>query len=193
VTLAVIGGTFDPVHLGHLILAEEIRAEFSLDRVLFVPAFAPAHKSAPDPAAGGASPADRLRMLECAIGSVAGFAVDDCEIRRGGVSYTIDTLGELIRSYAPEGKPALVIGDDLIEGFPLWRKPEAIAATADLILAHRSSAEERPFPYPHVWAHNLLIPVSSSLIRSRIRRGLPVRFLLPEGVRQFIEARGLYR
>jgi nicotinate-nucleotide adenylyltransferase len=192
-TLAVLGGTFNPVHLGHLILAQEVQVEFAVDLVLFVPAAVPAHKRAPEAQTRGASPEDRLRMLGMAIEGVPGFAIDDCELRRGGVSYTIETLADLSRRYPAAGRPLLVIGDDLLPGFEAWREPAAVAERARIVVAHREQKEETPFPYPHEYCHNSLVPISSSSVRERIAKGLPVRFLVPEAVRGYIESRGLYR
>jgi nicotinate-nucleotide adenylyltransferase len=188
VTLAIMGGTFDPVHIGHLILAQEVRAELGYDTVLFVPSSLPAHKRPPE-----ASSDDRLAMLRAAVDGVSGFAVDDCELRRGGVSYTIDTVAHVAGAYRLDRRPGLVVGDDLVAGFAAWREPEAVAGASEIVLAHRERAEELPFPYPHVYCHNPLVAVSSSSVRERVRRGLPIRFLVPDAVARHIEARGLYR
>lgn len=192
-TLAILGGTFNPVHLGHLILAQEVQSQFGVDLVLFVPAAIPAHKKPPEAEARGASPEERLSMLHAAIEGVPGFAVDDCELRRGGVSYTIDTLADLSSRYPAAGRPLLVIGDDLLAGYDSWREPATVAQRARIVVAHRARAEETPFPYPHEYCHNPLMPISSSSVRERIARGLPVRFLVPEAVRRYVESRGLYR
>jgi nicotinate-nucleotide adenylyltransferase len=193
VTLAIIGGTFNPPHIGHLILAQEVQAEFGFDTVLFVPSSIPAHKPPPGAEAGGATPEDRLRMVRAAIDGVPGFALEDCELRREGVSYTIDTLAHVARCYNIDGKPGLVVGDDLLTGFAAWREPADIARLSTIIVAHRERGEELPFGYPHEYCHNPLIPVSSSSVRDRIRRRLPVRFLVPDAVLRYIEARGLYQ
>jgi nicotinate-nucleotide adenylyltransferase len=193
VTLAILGGTFNPVHIGHLILAQEVQGQFAVDLVLFVPAAIPAHKRPPEAERKGASPDDRICMLRAAIEGVPGFAADDCELRRGGVSYTVDTLADVSRRYPASGRPLLVIGDDLLAGFATWREPEAVAERARIVVARRAREVKAAFPYPHEHCNNLLIPVSSSSVRERIGRGLPVRFLVPEAVRLYIEERGLYR
>jgi len=193
VTLAILGGSFNPVHIGHLILAQEVQAQFAVDLLLFVPAAIPAHKRPPEAEPKGASPDDRLSMLRDAIEGVPGFAADDCELRRGGVSYTIDTLADVSRRYSAAGRPLLILGDDLLAGFGAWREPEVVAERARIVVAHREREEAAAFPYPHEYCNNLLIPVSSSSVRERIGRGLPVRFLVPDAVRLYIEDRGLYR
>ncbi len=186
--LLVLGGSFNPVHVGHLILAEELRWEFGYDLALLVPSHRPPHKDAFD----DPGPAHRIEMLRLAVGDDPSIAVDDCEIRRGGISYTIDTLAELRRRYAIEGKPGLAIGDDLVPGFPAWRDPEGLAEAADLICAHRSCDEELPLAYPHRYAHNSLVRISSSELRSRIASGRPFRRLLHPEVYRYISEGGLY-
>ncbi len=185
--LLVFGGTFNPIHLGHLILAEELKAEFGYDLVLFVPSARPPHKELrEDPGA----PA-RLSMLRLAIQDNPGFAVDNCELSRSGPSYTIDTLRGLSSRHVFEGKPGLVLGDDLAAGFPSWKEPCAIASESDLILARRG--EERVvLDFRHKKASNRLIPLSSSEIRGLIHRGRSVRYLVPDPVVEYICERGFY-
>jgi nicotinate-nucleotide adenylyltransferase len=186
--LLVLGGSFNPVHIGHLVVAEELRWEFGYDLALFVPSLRPPHKSLAEEPGG----ARRLEMLRLAVEHDGGFAVDGCEIERGGISYTIDTLQDLSSRYPLEGKPGLVIGDDLIPGFPAWRMPGELAEAADIICAHRSSAEELPLAFPHRYAHNSLIQISSSMVRERIAAGEPFRRLLPPAVFRYIAENGLY-
>jgi nicotinate-nucleotide adenylyltransferase len=131
-------------------------------------------------------------MLAASVTADPRLAVDDCEIRRKGVSYTIDTLGDIKKRYLPEGKPALILGDDLARDFPQWKKAGEIAEQADIIIAHRMNAEESPFPFPHRWLKNGIMDLSSGAVRDRIRRGEGWRYLVPPGVRLLIEGRGLY-
>jgi nicotinate-nucleotide adenylyltransferase len=138
------------------------------------------------------SSADRLDMLSASIPADPRITIDDCEIKREGVSYTIDTITDIIRRYQPEGKPGLVLGDDLVRGFSQWRQAEDIIARTDIIIAHRLSAEPVEFPYPYTQLDNEIIELSSALIRGRIEQGDPWRYLVPEGARFIIEDRGLY-
>jgi nicotinate-nucleotide adenylyltransferase len=186
--LLVLGGSFNPVHIGHLVMVEEIRAEFGYDLALLVPSLRPPHKSMIEEPGGEL----RLEMLRLAIDGDSSLAADACEIERGGISYTIDTLRALAARYPIEGKPGLIMGDDLIPGFPSWRRPEELAEAADLICAHRSCSDELPLAFPHRYAHNSLIQVSSSMVRSRIAEGGPFRRLLPPAVYRCIVERGLY-
>jgi nicotinate-nucleotide adenylyltransferase len=188
VRLLLLGGSFNPVHVGHLIMAEELRDEFGYGLVLLVPSFRPPHKDL----VNEPGPQHRLAMLHLAAAGDPGFAVDDCELRRGGLSYTIDTLAEIAERYAIEGKPGLVVGDDLVPGFGTWHRPADIAQAADLVCAHRSCVDELPLAYPHRYAHNSLVQVSSSMVRERIAEGRPFRRLLDPSVYGYIREHGLY-
>jgi nicotinate-nucleotide adenylyltransferase len=187
VRLLLFGGTFNPLHWGHLLAAEELRDEFGYDLVLFVPAACPPHKTiAGDPGAEA-----RLAMLELGVRDNPAFRVDPCELSRPGLSYTIDTLRCLPDRYDIEGKPGLLIGDDLASGFSSWRSPELIAESADIIIARRGGADFH-FPYKHTRATNRLIPISSSEIRQRMAEGRSVRYLVPDPVLEYMEEKGLY-
>jgi len=186
--LAILGGTFNPVHVGHLFLAEETLTLLGYDRILFVPACVPVHKMMEIEV--GAR--HRLRMLRLAVTGNRGLRVDDCELERGGDSYAIDTLLDVLERYRPEGRPGLIIGDDLVEGFASWRQASRLAELAELIVAHRNSAERVPLQYPCRYLVNTLLPVSSSEIRRRLACGRSVRNLVPERVLRYIRRHGLY-
>ncbi|MDR1107917.1 MAG: nicotinate (nicotinamide) nucleotide adenylyltransferase [Spirochaetaceae bacterium] len=186
--IAILGGSFNPVHLGHLFLADGVISAFGYDRVILVPAFQSPFK----PDARITPPEDRLDMLLASLTADPRLTVEDCEIRRKGVSYTIDTLEDIYRRYLPEGKPALILGDDLARDFPQWKKAGEIAEKADIIVAHRISAAEIPFPFPHRRLNNEIMDLSSGMIRDRILRGESWRYLVPPGARLLIEDRGLY-
>lgn len=185
----ILGGTFDPVHVGHLFLADETRRLLGYERVIFVPTNLPAHKETER----GASAAQRLAMLESAVSGVDGFAVDDCEVLRGGVSYSVETVPELVARHDITGKPGFVIGDDLIAGFARWKEADRLAAMVDLIVAHRSTEKRLEFAYPHRYVENALLPITSTEIRHRIASGMSYRFLVPDAVYKQIEREGLYR
>ena len=172
----ILGGAFNPVHIGHLILAEELAIEFGYDRVLLIPSFQPPHKTLKD----DPGPDARLAMLRLAISPDPRFEIETCELERGGVSYTVDTLDYLRSAYSMSGRPGLVIGDDLAPGFHTWRDPEGIVGKAELIIARRSGLRPETFDYPCRYASNLLIPVSSTLVRQRVSVGGAWRHLVPE-------------
>jgi nicotinate-nucleotide adenylyltransferase len=192
--LAILGGTFNPVHVGHLFLAEEARALLGFDRILFVPANIPVHKTMPVEV--GAK--HRLAMLRLAVAGHRDFRVDACELERGGNSYMIDTLLDVLRRYRPEGRPGLIIGDDLVAGFPAWKQAARLAELAELIVARREAdgppppAPAWPFPACVRRLENLLLPVSSSEIRRRLSAGRSVRHLVPERVLRYIRRHRLY-
>ncbi len=188
--IAVFGGSFNPPHIGHLILAEEVLALGMYDRILLIPSYIPPHKNAEnDPGAD-----IRLAMLSAAFEEWPNITIEPCEINRKGISYTIDTLSEISIRYPVEGKIGLVMGDDLAPEFlSVWKDPHRILESADILVAHRDHAHELPLAYPHRYLHNLIIPVSSSLVRKRIMEGGAWRALVPAKVREIIERYGLYQ
>jgi nicotinate-nucleotide adenylyltransferase len=188
VTAAILGGTFNPVHVGHLCLAEEVRSALGYERVILVPASVPVHKD-PTPVIPGVH---RLAMLRLAVAGSDGLLVDDGELVRGGPSWTIDTVVELVPRYGITGRPGLVIGDDLAAGFSTWKDAERLAGMVDLILARRTGERHAEFPWPHRVVMNPLITVSSSDLRRRVADGRSIRFLTPDPVVAYIAAHGLY-
>jgi len=188
VRLLLFGGSFNPVHIGHLVMAQEVRAQFGYDLVLFIPSLHPPHKTfAEDPGAE-----HRLAMLRGAVDGDSCLGVEDCEIRRGGTSYTIDTVRDIASRYPVDGKPGLIVGDDLIPGFAAWKEPGIIARETDIICARRTSPGRLELSFPHRYADNPLVAVSSSLIRERARSGRPFRHFLPRSVYEYILREGLY-
>jgi nicotinate-nucleotide adenylyltransferase len=185
----MFGGSFNPIHIGHLILAEEARHALGYTHVALVPAaLRPMKVLDSDP-----GPQDRLAMTRAAAEGDPSLIVWDGEIRRGGLSYTIDTVRELIASFDLDDKPGLLLGDDLLAEFPQWREPAALARESRIVCAHRKHPERLPFPYDHDYLENLLVPVSSQLIRERIASGRPYRRLVPDAVWRIIERNGYYR
>lgn len=187
-TIALLGGTFNPVHLGHLNIAREVRDRMSYDRIVFIPANLPAHKRIEM----DVGVEHRLTMLELAVSICPEFSVDDCELRRGGTSYTIDTVRDLGSRYHLDGKPGLIIGDDLVEDFKTWRNVDRLVGLVDLIVAHRKSPHQIKIDFPCRYIDNSLYPVSSSEIRERLKRGESVEDCLPERVLRYVTSNGLY-
>ncbi|MEO9253955.1 MAG: nicotinate-nucleotide adenylyltransferase [Tepidiformaceae bacterium] len=190
--LLLLGGTFDPPHLGHLVLAECARTQFAstaaLPSVLFLPAGDPYRK-----ASRFVSPAlHRLAMTRLAVASNPNFVVDDREVRREGPSYTVDTLEEL----HSEGHANLILllGTDAIADMPNWKQPERIRELATIAVAPKADGSaELPGPANTVFVTMPLLPISSTLIRSRAVAGLPIRYLVPDSVEAYIREHGLYR
>jgi nicotinate-nucleotide adenylyltransferase len=187
VKTAIFGGTFNPVHIGHLIIADEVLAQTDCETVLFVPANIPPHKEVADP---GASL--RLQMLRKSIEDNPRLCVSDCEISRSGISYSIDTIRHLVGSGITEPNPFLIIGDDLLEGFESWREYESILHESSLIVVHRRSAERVSVRFPHLYVENELFPISSTIIRTKIRENMAWRYLVPDAARKVIEEHRLY-
>jgi nicotinate-nucleotide adenylyltransferase len=186
--IAILGGSFNPVHLGHLYLADAVISTFGYDRVVLIPAY----KSPFKQGAAAPSPQDRLDMLAASIPGDPRLVIDDCEIRREGVSYTVDTLADIIRRYMPQGKPGLILGDDLARDFPKWKNSAAIFAQADIIIARRILSEAGDYPYPCQQMRNEVMEISSAQVREWIAQGKHWRYLVPAGARSIIEERRLY-
>jgi len=191
VKLAILGGSFNPVHIGHLFLADAALTRFGYDRVILIPTFQSPFKIG----AEGASPSDRLEMLAASIPGDPRLTIDDCEVRRQGVSFTIDTIHDIIARHKPEGKPGLILGDDLASTFSQWQKPAEIAELVDIIIARRVTGPDpglADFPYPYRAMDNEIIDVSSHMVREKISKGENWRYLVPPGARYLIEDRLLY-
>jgi nicotinate-nucleotide adenylyltransferase len=186
--LALLGGTFNPIHIGHLFIAEEVRVSLGYDKIVFVPAFKPAHKDIAD----DDQPELRLAMVRAAVAGNPHFMVEDSEIRRNRTSYTIETVQELLRKYPAAGRIGLILGDDLVKGFNSWKGVEELLATVRVIVASRRSAQKTPFPVECDYLNNVVVNVSSSDIRGRIAAGQAWRYLVPEAVHDIIREHGLY-
>lgn len=187
--IGVFGGTFDPPHIGHLIVAGDVHARLGLDRVLFVPSAVPPHKIARVRASADL----RARMVRAATGGDPRFEVDELELRRDGPSYTVDTLREL-RDRFRGAELFFLIGMDALRDFPTWRAPDEILRMAQLAVLARAGDEE----LPEVGSGTVLVPVtridlSATEIRRRIAAGESIRHLVSEPVREIIAREGLYR
>lgn len=183
--LGIFGGTFDPPHIGHLIVAQDAHAALNLDRVIFVPAAVPPHKRTVRITAA----AIRLEMLRAAIAGNPIFDVDDLELRREGPSYTVDTLRAL-RARTPEATLVLLLGADQYRDLHTWHESAEIRRLAEIaVLARGGVTLADGVPVTDVTR----IDVSGSAIRRRVAEGLPIRYLVPEPVERLIAKYGLYR
>ncbi|MDQ3556360.1 MAG: nicotinate-nucleotide adenylyltransferase [Gemmatimonadota bacterium] len=185
--VGVFGGTFDPPHVGHLIVATEAHRALELDRLLFVPAALPPHKG------GGVhtSPRVRLEMVRRAIRGDQRFGAEDVEVRRAGPSYTIDTL-RIFAERMPGAELFLLIGADNLRDFSAWREPRQIMSLARLVVLARAG-EEGDGTVPAIRIPVTRIDVSSTAIRRRVGAGESIRYLVPEAVRRMVERHGLYQ
>lgn len=189
--IGVFGGTFDPPHIGHLIVAADVRHALGLDTVLLVVANDPWQKSGTREVTRAAL---RLAMVEAAVGDVEGLDVSDVELRRGGTSYTADTLAELAARH-PGAELFLVLGSDAAAGLPTWERVEEVRDLATVVVVTRPGAEDgRPPPgWDWVRVETPRLDVSSTDLRARVAEGRPLDFLLPAPVIDRIHALGLYR
>jgi nicotinate-nucleotide adenylyltransferase len=186
--IGILGGTFDPIHTGHLALAHAAQNQFLLDRVLFVPAFIPPHKAA----RRDITPAPyRFRMVELALRDEPSFEVSDIELNRPSISYTVDTLRELKKRH-PEDEFFLILGEDAFQDFSTWRDPAAIRDLARFLIAPRGAGRDT-LPDPEAqWIEMEECPISSSGIREKIRQHTPVSALVPAAAEAYIRRMKLY-
>ena len=188
--LGILGGSFNPFHLGHLSLAGKVLSTLNLDRVVFIPAYRSPFKLNGESIEDNAN--DRIRMIAAAIAGDNRFTIDNCEIKRGGVSYTIDTLEDIIARYLPTGKPVLIIGDDLADEFPKWRDSERILKLADIAIACRLNSAAGNYPFKHIQIVNDIMDISSHTVRQKISRRENWESLVLPGTRAIIENKQLY-
>lgn len=218
--LAIYGGSFNPIHSGHLMVADSA-LDLGYDKVLFVPTFIPPHKQL----AGSVSPSSRLAMIEAAISGNPKFEIEPCEIQRGGISYTIDTVRFLKEKYrgSLSGKIGLILGQEIAAEFGKWKNPDDVAAFCDIIIATRQNMSgekmrlspfgNKPrgdyiggidaqgefmeinkdnFKWDFIPLKNMILPLTSTDIRNRISQGKSWRYLVPPAVHDYIVANGLY-
>jgi nicotinate-nucleotide adenylyltransferase len=197
VRVGILGGTFNPPHLAHLVCAQEAYRELGLDQVTFIPAGTPPHK----PVAAEPGAEHRLELCRLAIAGDDRFAVSDLELRRDGPSYTVDTL-DVLSKHAPSTELFLILGGDIAAGLPRWHQPERVLELATVAIAERRGTAKasvqraldeltggdraRFFQMPR-------IGISSTMVRRRVRARQPIRYFVPDGVAGYIETHGLYR
>lgn len=196
--VGILGGTFNPPHIAHLVCAQEAHAQLGLDRVLLMPAGEPPHKTL---APGDPSREDRHALCTAAIDGDARFAVSRAELDRPGRSFTVDTL-RLLRDQDPEAELTFIVGGDMAASLGSWREPEAVLELATLAVAERVGAGREAIELalaPLAGADRVRyfdmprIDVSSSLVRERVAAGRPIRYLVPDAVAEAIDREGLYR
>lgn len=190
--VGVFGGTFDPIHWGHLVLAEEALLAAGLDRILFVPSGLPPHKSART-----LTPfKHRLAMVRLAVAGLAAFEVSEAEADEARPHYTLDTLASLSRE-RPADELSFLLGSDSLLEMRSWRDPEAIIRLCPLVVLPRpgfdAAGADPAFTGRVTLVDGVSVSISSTLIRRRLARGAPVRFLVPGPVREYIRRNGLYR
>jgi nicotinate-nucleotide adenylyltransferase len=188
VKIGILGGTFDPIHYGHLILGEQVGGQLGLDRVIYVPSFRPPHKTS----GGILTACHRLKMVALAVRDNPHFLVLDIEIKRRGTSYTVDTLREIKRLY-PKAELYFLCGSDLVGELPNWMDIDEIYRLARFVLAKRPGFGKRLSGRHFIKIHVAQVDISSSLIRSLVKQGRSIRYLTPYSVAAYIKKHGLYR
>lgn len=186
--VGILGGSFNPIHMGHLILAEEAREKLKLDKVFFIPIYLPVHKDAKDLL----PPEKRLRMVKLAISGNPYFEALDIEVRRRGKSYTIDTLRDLRQLYPEVDKFFFIVGSDALNYLDSWKDIKEVMKLAKFVVASRPN-----YPLKDI-SGNVLplviepVDISGYRLRQRLKDGESVRYYLPESVYRYIAKEGLY-
>ena len=190
--LGIFGGTFDPIHLGHLILAEELKEELGLQKVIFVPSANPPHKGS----SVLSEAKHRFMMTQIAIQDNPAFVLSDLELKREGKSYTIETINQFKELY-PQSELYLLLGSDVLEELHLWKEPEKIFEQIKVVIAKRPGFDKMYPQNSYVKKSQVIsidgLNISSSRIRERVKAGKSVRYLVPPGVEEFIQAKNLYK
>ena len=197
--IGLLGGTFNPIHLGHLLIAQDALEQLALDRVKFIPLATPPHKTVE----AMAGERDRIRMINLAIRGNQRFEVDDLEIRRGGKSYSVDTLTELRRRH-PQADLFFIIGADSLRELHLWRDAQRVVRLCTFVTVPRPGFESKPVVDRRLDAasrrrlrqHVLkghACDIASRDIRARVANGRSIRYLVPDAVAEYIRRRRLYQ
>ena len=188
--IGIFGGTFDPIHNGHLITAQSVLHQRNLDEIVFIPCFISPHKT--DKTAS--SPVHRLNMVKLAIENHPKFVLSDYELKKEGISFTRDTITHFHESYKDI---ELIIGYDSFSNFETWKDPEEIIKLAKLIVMKRSynnmNSTTNKFFNNALFVDTPVIDISSTEIREKIQSNIPIDFLLPDKVLQYINDNRLYK
>ena len=187
--IGILGGTFNPIHIGHLILAEEALSKLKLDKVIFVPTFIPPHKNVE----GKVSPKDRLEMVKAAIKDNYAFEVSTFELDSKKKSYSVETLKEFKARYGEDTEFYVITGSDLLKDLFSWKDVNEIFKMSKFIVANRPGYPVKDVPKDVETVVITPIEVSSEDIRRRLTAGKSIRYLVPEKVRSYIIEHNLYK
>ena len=186
--IGILGGTFNPIHIGHLAIAQTVCDRLNLDKVLFVPSYYPPHK-------GHKNVIDtrhRTKMVELAIKHNPRFGIEDFEIKRPGKSYSIDTLKYLHRIYPPKTKFFFIIGSDMVKDLGEWKRIDELLELVQFVVVSRKGYGKLRTKYKAKVVATLDLSVSSSYLRQCLRKNITVRYLLPDNVLYYIKKFRLY-
>jgi nicotinate-nucleotide adenylyltransferase len=197
VRIGILGGSFNPPHVGHLVMAQEAQTQLGLDKVVLMPVFVAPHKVLDD----DPGPEERFELVRLATAKDDRLEVSRLELDRGGPSFTVDTLRE-IHATSPGDELTFIIGGDNAQALPAWREPEAVLDLATMAVAEREGIRRRDIAERVAELHGgdrlrffdmPRLDISSSAVRRRVRDGRPIRYLVPDDVARVIGARGYYR
>jgi nicotinate-nucleotide adenylyltransferase len=190
--LGVLGGTFDPIHMGHLVLTEQVREKFQLERVIFIPSASPPHKTEQKLSLAE----DRFEMTKLALEGSPFFFVSDIELKREGLSYTVETLRELKELYK-DSEIYFLTGSDVLNEITTWKDPEEIYKLAKIVIGVRPGFDkfdpENHFAKKSIIINITGIDISSTQIREKVRKGESIKYLVPSKVEEYIRKRNLYK
>ncbi|BAQ23601.1 nicotinate-nucleotide adenylyltransferase [Streptococcus troglodytae] len=185
--VGILGGNFNPVHNAHLLVADQVRQQLGLDEVLLMPEYKPPHVDKKETI----DEKHRLKMLELAIKGIEGLAIETIELKRKGVSYTYDTMKDLIEQN-PDVDYYFIIGADMVDYLPKWHKIDELIQMVQFVGVQRPKYKAGT-SYPVIWVDVPLMDISSSMIRDFIRKNRKPNFLLPKPVLDYIKKEGLYQ
>ncbi len=184
--IGIFGGTFNPPHIGHLIIANEVKDSLKLDEIRFLPNYTPPHKAIRE----GISAEDREKMLELSLEGNSTFKIERAELIREGTSYTFDTMDKLIH-IEPESEFYFIIGGDMIEFLPRWYKIEELVTKIKFVGVSRPAYSSSSH-FPVIMVECPLIEISSTFIREKVGKNQSIRYLVPSKVEQYIKENNLY-
>ncbi len=190
--LGILGGSFNPIHTGHLLIAEHVRDHLKLDQIDFIPAKIPPHKDL----TSDISDEDRLSMVQLAVEGSSYFKASGIEIERGGISYTIDTIRQTMKDRDIEDKVYLIIGGDLIKDIYRWKGYQELITMVQIVVVSRERelAENYLLKYPFIQSvETVPFYITSTLVRKRVMEGKSIKYLVPEQVENYIYRYHLYQ
>ncbi|KRL38617.1 nicotinate-nucleotide adenylyltransferase (Deamido-NAD(+) pyrophosphorylase) [Liquorilactobacillus uvarum DSM 19971] len=184
--IGILGGTFNPPHMGHLIIAEQVADQLGLERILFMPDAKPPHVDHK----GSIDAIERERMVALSIEGNALFQMEECELERGGISYTYDSV-KFLKKCHPDYELYFIIGGDMVAYLPKWHKIDQLVKMVHFVGVAREGYPQNS-PYPITWVDIPLINISSTLIRQKLSQHCSIKYLVPAAVEKYIYERGLY-
>ncbi|MCH4007988.1 nicotinate-nucleotide adenylyltransferase [Companilactobacillus sp.] len=187
--VGILGGTFNPIHTGHLVIAEQVFQQLHLNKVLFLPDNIPPHRGVQKTKPIGGN--ERIEMIKLAIEDNLHFDLDLTDVNRGGVSYTYETV-KILKQLNPNTEFYFIIGGDMVENLPKWSHIDELVQMIHFVGVCRKGFEKSS-KYPILWVNTPELEISSSMIRESVREGRSIKYLVPERVEDYILDKGLYR